>query len=93
MNLREYLKRSKIKHYVFAEKIGISKGHVWQILSGKRGASKKLATRIEEATEGAVTAYEVIHPEGAPPLLGIPLIEKRLSDLEKKVEALESNGG
>ena len=63
MKLDEYLFRSKTKKQDFAAKLGISRGHLQQILSGSKNASVKLARQIEEVTNKKVTKEEVLFPE------------------------------
>lgn len=52
----------------FAERAGTSEPHLSLILQRKRGLSLDLAVRIEELTEGAITAtrlHELQQPEAA----------------------------
>jgi len=63
LNLREYLFRKRITQIDFARRLGISRGHLGQILHGSKHPSRKLAKKIEEETEGKVTAIELIFPE------------------------------
>lgn len=66
MKLPEYLFRMKTTKKDFAEKLGISRGHLQHILSGTKNPSVKLAKQIEEATEGKVTKEELLFPEEYP---------------------------
>ncbi|MEC7839051.1 MAG: helix-turn-helix transcriptional regulator [Chlamydiota bacterium] len=63
MKLDEYLFRKKLSRIAFAEKIGISRGHLQHILNGSRRPSIPLAKKIEEATDGKVSKEEVLFPE------------------------------
>ena len=63
MNLREYLFKKRITQVDFAKRLGISRGHLGQILHGTKHPSRKLAKKIEEETEGKVTAVELLLPE------------------------------
>lgn len=63
VNLREYLFKKRITQVDFAERLGISRGHLGQILHGTKHPSRKLAKKIEEETEGKVTAVELLLPE------------------------------
>ncbi len=63
VKLDEYLFRTKTTKKAFAEKIGISQGHLQHILSGIKNPSVKLAKKIEEFTEGRVSKEEVLFPE------------------------------
>jgi DNA-binding transcriptional regulator YdaS (Cro superfamily) len=46
-----------------AEEIGISKGHLCNILTGRTSPSCKVAQAIMEVTKGLVTLEELLHPE------------------------------
>ena len=63
MNLREYLFKKRITQIDFAKRLGISRGHLGQILHSTKHPSRKLAKKIEEETEGKVTAAELLLPE------------------------------
>lgn len=63
MNLREYLFRMRITQVDFAKKLGISRGHLGQIIAGTKHPSRKLAKNIEDITNGQVTAVELLFPD------------------------------
>jgi transcriptional regulator with XRE-family HTH domain len=63
VNFREYLFKKRITQVDFAKKLEISRGHLSQILYGTKHPSRKLAKKIEEETEGKVTAIELLFPE------------------------------
>jgi transcriptional regulator with XRE-family HTH domain len=63
MRLSEYLFRMKMTKKDFAEKLGISRGHLQHILSGIKNPSVKLAKKIEDETGGKVTKEELLFPE------------------------------
>ena len=63
VNFREYLFKKRITQVDFAKKLGISRGHLNQILHGIKHPSRKLANKIEEESEGKVTAVELLFPE------------------------------
>jgi transcriptional regulator with XRE-family HTH domain len=63
VNFREYLFKKRITQIEFAKRLGISRGHLGQILHGTKHPSRKLAKKIEEETEGKVTAVELLFPE------------------------------
>jgi len=63
MDLREFLFKKGITQIEFAKKLGISRGHLNQILHKTKHPSRKLAKEIEEQTEGKVTAIELLFPE------------------------------
>ena len=63
MDFREYLFKKRITQVEFAKKLGISRGHLGQILHGAKHPSRNLAKKIEEETEGKVTAIELLFPK------------------------------
>jgi len=63
MNLDEYLFRTKQSRTSFAQKLGISRGHLQHILNGSRRPSVPLAKKIEESTQGKVSKEEMLFPE------------------------------
>ncbi len=60
MDLREYLFRKRISITEFSESIGYASPYVGQIVRGVKNPGKKLAKAIEKATEGEVTAEELM---------------------------------
>lgn len=64
MNIYEYFHNKKIKKRidikVYAEKIGITAESLSQIINGHVVPQMRTAKKIEEATEGEVTAEDVI---------------------------------
>lgn len=67
MKLSEYIEGKGLKQKDFAEEVGITDAHLSQMLSGKRHPSRKLAEQIELATDGAVTAMELLYPHRGVP--------------------------
>ena len=65
VDFREYLFKKRITQVDFAKRLGISRGHLSQILHGSKHPSRKLAKKIEEETEGKVTAVELLLPENS----------------------------
>ena len=63
MKLEEYLRITKLSQRRFAKLIGVTHGHISQILRKQKSPSLLFAKRIEEVTEGAVTIYDLIEPE------------------------------
>lgn len=43
-----------------AERLGISKATFWQIVNGARGVSVAMAARLEAASNGEVSALEIL---------------------------------
>lgn len=60
MDLREYLFRQRISVQEFAEKLEYSRTHLSLIVNGKGRPSPRLAKAIEKATNGEVTAEELL---------------------------------
>lgn len=60
MDLREYLFRKKIKIVDFAKEIQYGRTYVNEIVTGSKKPGKKFAQAVEKATEGAVTAKELL---------------------------------
>lgn len=50
----EYVKASGKRFFEWADLLGISRGHLSQIMNGNKTPSLELAVRIERLTEGAV---------------------------------------
>jgi len=64
MELKEYLKQSKIKRQSFSDDLKIHYMHLNNIIRKTRRPSADLALRIEQATNGAVTLRELLFPKG-----------------------------
>lgn len=79
-----------MKKKSFAESVGISTTNLWKILKGITRPSLKTAQRIEEFTEGRVTMQEMLFGKSSKKLTFQPSIEKRISELEYRVNKLES---
>lgn len=60
MNLREYLFRERLTKKAFAKKINYSPVTLSLYVSGKIRLSKRLADIIEKASDGKVTAEEIL---------------------------------
>jgi len=63
MKLDLWLFLNKITKKDFAIQLGVSRGHLQEIVSAKRTPSIKLAKKIEEITQGKVTKEELLFPE------------------------------
>jgi len=81
MKLEEYLRFNNIKQHVFAKMLGVSQPHINLVLQGKRNPSVSLAKKIENITEGRVSAFEI---------LGINMPEKILKITETYVDPRKS---
>ncbi len=64
MLLAEYIKKNKIDVQAFAEELMICLPYMNAVIRGYNRPSKRLAARIESATEGKVTAYEIYTSTG-----------------------------
>lgn len=60
MKLADYLYFNKMTIGDMAQKIGMSREHLGKIVSGKQIPSVKTARKIEEGTEGQVSAIELL---------------------------------
>lgn len=74
MKLKAYLEEKKIAPSAFAQKIGTSKAYVSFLSRKERTPSLRLAVRIEDLTDGAVTVRDWL-PETREPLEGPPFSE------------------
>lgn len=62
MNLKEYLIRADMTPRDFAKIIEYTPQYVYDILSGRRKANRRLAAVISRATQGKVSIEEVMSP-------------------------------
>lgn len=53
-NLREHIARLGVSQSTFADRIGVSRGYLSQILSGARSPSREMIQKIDQATGGSV---------------------------------------
>ena len=60
MDLKEYLKKHGIRHHYFARCVGISKPTLSRYCRGGK-ALPIIARRIEELTQGAIKAQDLIN--------------------------------
>lgn len=63
MELREYLFRKRKSVTEFAKEIDYERTHISAIMSGRKKPGKKVARAIEKATNGEVTAEELLKGE------------------------------
>jgi 3,4-dihydroxy 2-butanone 4-phosphate synthase / GTP cyclohydrolase II len=66
MKLADYLKHHSTTQTAFAAAVGVTIGRISQLLNGER-PSLDLATRIHQATEGAVTFADWMDLSPTPP--------------------------
>jgi len=59
MNIKTYLAKSGETQSSFAAKVGCTQGAVWQWINGRTSPSPLMAVRIEAATEGKITRYQL----------------------------------
>ncbi len=62
MDLRTYLFQKRISVTAFSKTIGCSRIHLSEVINGRRKPSLMLAKAIEMATNGNVSARELIGP-------------------------------
>ena len=58
MELRSFLLEYKIRQTAFAEKVGISDGHLSKLVNGTHKPSLELALKISGVTNGRVTPFD-----------------------------------
>ena len=63
MDLREYLFRKRMKPKEIARKINYNANYVQAIAEGRKRPGKKCAILVEMATNGEVTAHEIMNQE------------------------------
>ena len=56
MTLKKYMEKHKLTCEDMGDKLGVTKGHVSHLLTGRRKASKWLALKIHQVTMGKVRA-------------------------------------
>ncbi|HWJ86904.1 MAG TPA: helix-turn-helix transcriptional regulator [Pelagibacterium sp.] len=70
MLLADYLRKRNLAAASFAQAIGVSRQTVFRYISGERMPRRAILNRIEEETQGAVTASDFLsstsHAELAP---------------------------
>lgn len=65
MDLRTYLFKHQIQQKDLAAAIGCHRTTIWAIIAGKQWPNKIVARRIEEFTDGKVTAAELLKDKKA----------------------------
>lgn len=60
MDLRDYLYLKRMTVQQFSELLGYSRNHISGIINGRLKPNKRLAKNIELATNGEVTAQELL---------------------------------
>lgn len=63
MKLKQFLRKKRINLNFFAKRVGCKQPHISLICAKKRRPSPDLALKIEQATDGEVTAMELLYPE------------------------------
>lgn len=66
-NLQAYLLKTNTTQAALAAEVGISRGHMSDIVAGERTPSLPVAARIEKATGGLVRAVSLIAGESRRP--------------------------
>lgn len=66
--LQQFLATSGIRQSALASKLGINRGYMSQLASGRKLPSLQLAAEIEKVTDGAVPVGCWIPPSGIQPL-------------------------
>ena len=63
MELKEYIKESKINMTEFGDLVGCNQSYISLLCQKKRRPSPGLALEIEKATDGKVTVMELLYPD------------------------------
>lgn len=66
MELRNWIKKNQLSQLEMANRLKIHYSLLSRIVSGKRKPSLKLASLIEQATEGQVSRLELLYPTQKP---------------------------
>lgn len=59
MDIRAYLQKHKLTHEEFGQKVGVSKGLVWQWLNGRTVITAERAKDIEQKTKGEIRRHDL----------------------------------
>lgn len=65
MTLKEYLETTRITQTDLARTVGVFRGTIHNIVTGRKAPSIELALKIQDATDGAVTVRDLLptnHP-------------------------------
>lgn len=57
--IKAYMRRHKLSQRQFADRLGISRGMVWQWLNGYSSVTAERAKQIEDVTGGAVKRSDI----------------------------------
>jgi len=68
MNLKKYRTENNIKMAVIAAAVGKSVQHLYEIERGVAFPSRKLAKKLEEFSDGDMTAEELMFPKKGLPV-------------------------
>ncbi len=63
MRLLDWMENNNVNKSAFAQKLGISRTHLYEIMNQTAMASRKLAKQIQDATNGEVTIMELLYPQ------------------------------
>jgi len=82
MKLQDYLKINSIKLTDFAKKLGVTMPHLSGVANGRIVCSKKLASKIQSKSDGAVSIEEAIDPKGTPSIFENDMLRTTVSLIE-----------
>lgn len=83
MKLSLYLKIKDIDIAQFAKMLGLSRPYLSLVVYQRKSPSRQIAKRIQEMTEGYVTANELLYPEDYETINPDEIL-RMISDYEKK---------
>lgn len=63
MKLKHWQQSKQFKNKHLADLFGVDQSYITYLLQGKRKPSPSLAERIEQATGGEVTRFELLYPD------------------------------
>jgi transcriptional regulator with XRE-family HTH domain len=94
MNLKDYLYKQRVEYEDFAKVIGVSKGHLQNIISGTRFASRKLCSKIELHTAGEVTLKDLTKgkPKRSPRSRGVKIKQIQFNELLEQLKRIATPG-
>ena len=63
MNFKEYVENNKLSLKELSGKYGVTPQYLYMIAAGTRRASPELARKIDQDTNGQVSAMELLYPQ------------------------------
>jgi DNA-binding transcriptional regulator YdaS (Cro superfamily) len=94
MNLKDYLYYKRVSYDDFARVIGVTKGHLQNIISGTRWPSTKLCSKIELHTAGEVTLKDLTKgkPKRKQRVKGVKITQIQFNELLASIKRIAQPG-